>query len=202
MGSVRQAKAEQQRETILDAAMTCLVRGGLRSDRLLSAIAREAGISRPTLYRYFDDYAAIRDALTQRELASLVERLLPLADELTWDAESFGNLIGFIVTFVRDHPLFNAAPPDGHGTLPAQFAGQAFLPLRYAMSLLKPRIEQRIADGAIPPIDIDFAADLFGRIILSFTFTNGLVQIDTADDLRDYLKRAVTMVMGMAVTAP
>ena len=199
MSGAREAKAEQQREAILDAAMACLVRGGLKSDRLLSAIAREAEISRPTLYRYFDSFEAVRDALTERELTQLVADLVPLADDLTWDVESFGGLIGYIVTFVRNHPLFSAAPMYDNGALAPQFASQAFLPLRYAMSVLKPRIEQRIADGAIPPIDVDFAADVFGRIVLSFTFTNGLVHIDTAEDLGDYLKRALTLVMGMAV---
>ncbi|OLR92267.1 TetR/AcrR family transcriptional regulator [Actinokineospora bangkokensis] len=198
----REARAERQRAAILDAAMACLVRGGLKSDRMLSAIARQAGISRPTLYRYFDSYEAVRDALTERELTRLVSDLVPLADELTWDVRSFGALIGYIVTFVRNHPLFSAAPADNRGALAPQFASQAFLPLRYALSVLKPRIEQRIADGAIPPIDVEFAADVFGRIVLSFTFTNGLVPLDSADDLARYLERALTLVLGMAVESP
>jgi AcrR family transcriptional regulator len=40
------------RERILDGARACLMSGGFASKRLMSAIARHAGVARTTLYRY------------------------------------------------------------------------------------------------------------------------------------------------------
>ena len=199
MSSVREANAERQREQILDAALVVLAEGG-PSERLLSAVAREAGISRPTLYRYFESFDALRAAVVQRELTTLVDRASALVDEMSWDAESVGDLIGFVVVSVRDHPLFSAGLRDVPGVILPQFTTHAFVPISYAMSLLEPRIRQRIADGALPDLDVPFVIDLLSRIAISFAFTNGVVSVDSAGDVHDYLRRAVGLALGMAVT--
>ncbi len=68
------ASASASAERILDAAASCVRRTG--SHRVaISAVARAAGLSRPTVYRYFPDGDALVRALWQRELTRLVADL-------------------------------------------------------------------------------------------------------------------------------
>ena len=62
------------RERLIEAAMRCVVRDGLAATGI-SAVAAEAGVSRPTVYRYFED----RHALV---LATLLEAGRSLGEEL------------------------------------------------------------------------------------------------------------------------
>lgn len=52
-------------ETILEAAQRLFLKHGLRGTSM-EAIAREAGIAKPTLYAYFPDKQAVFDALLER----------------------------------------------------------------------------------------------------------------------------------------
>jgi AcrR family transcriptional regulator len=63
------APLEARREGILDAAQALILKHGLRGTSM-EAIARQAGIAKPTLYAYFADKAAVFDALLVRLIAS------------------------------------------------------------------------------------------------------------------------------------
>ena len=58
-----------KREAILAAAQTLFLKHGLRGTSM-EAIAREAGIAKPTLYAYFPDKAAIFSALLEQLIAT------------------------------------------------------------------------------------------------------------------------------------
>lgn len=49
------------RERLLEAAAHCVARGGLAS-LSMAAVAEQAGVSRPTVYRYFADRSALLEA--------------------------------------------------------------------------------------------------------------------------------------------
>jgi AcrR family transcriptional regulator len=59
------APAEARREGILDAALVLILKHGLRGTSM-EAIARQAGIAKPTLYAYFADKGAVFEALLER----------------------------------------------------------------------------------------------------------------------------------------
>lgn len=59
------ALTEARREGILDAAQLLILKHGLRGTSM-EAIARQAGIAKPTLYAYFADKRAVFDALLAR----------------------------------------------------------------------------------------------------------------------------------------
>ena len=69
------------RERLLDAASRCIARDGLAATSVAS-VAAEAGVSRPTVYRYFED----RDELVRGALhvaaeglrSAVLERITPL----------------------------------------------------------------------------------------------------------------------------
>jgi len=81
----RVAAAASQEERILDAALVCIARWGLAKTGL-DDVAREAGVSRATVYRAFPGGKdAVVEAVARTELArffSAVERRLAAADTL------------------------------------------------------------------------------------------------------------------------
>ena len=74
------APAEARKEGILDAAQTLVLKHGLRGTSM-EAIARQAGVAKPTLYAYYPDKAAV--------FAALLERLIG-----AWRAEFLAALRG------------------------------------------------------------------------------------------------------------
>ena len=67
-------RAERRRQFV-DAALRVLQTHG--PELLMDAVAAEAGVTKPVLYRYFSDKAALVGALAERGSEILTERLLP-----------------------------------------------------------------------------------------------------------------------------
>ena len=63
----------ERRRTILDAADRVIQRDG--PDASMTAIATEAGISKPILYRHFGDKSGLYRALASRHVDPLIERI-------------------------------------------------------------------------------------------------------------------------------
>ncbi len=66
---------DQRRREFVDAALRVLDAEG--PELLMDAVAAEAGVSKPVLYRYFSDKSALVDALAERGSELLLARLLP-----------------------------------------------------------------------------------------------------------------------------
>lgn len=78
----RQERARQKVELILEAAIRLLDKGGLPM-LTTNAIAETAGVSIGTLYQYFPNKEAVLDALAEREVAGLSERVLAAMQDLS-----------------------------------------------------------------------------------------------------------------------
>ncbi len=65
---------EAARVRLLDAAARCLARDGLGALGI-AGVANEAGVSRPTVYRYFEDRSELVQATLMRAARSLNQRL-------------------------------------------------------------------------------------------------------------------------------
>ncbi len=104
-------------ERILDAAAQCLQRNGRVP---ISELARQAGVSRPTVYRRFEDGDAVLRALWQREIErllagmrrdvtdrrALVAQAVQLAEQIsTHDvlAPTFHSDPGLMTHYIVDH---------------------------------------------------------------------------------------------------
>lgn len=72
-----QERAQQKVALILEAAMQLLDKGSLEA-LTTNAIAERAGVSIGTLYQYFGSKQAVLDALADREMAALTERVLSI----------------------------------------------------------------------------------------------------------------------------
>ena len=69
------AHRAERRGQFVDAALRVLQTQG--PELPMDAVAAEAGVSKPVLYRYFSDKAALIEALGERGSQILLERLLP-----------------------------------------------------------------------------------------------------------------------------
>ncbi|MBW8481387.1 TetR/AcrR family transcriptional regulator [Actinomadura parmotrematis] len=185
------SREAQVRGQILDAAAACLVDGGFGSGRLMSAIARRAGMSRPTLYRYYDGFDAVRDALIQREVARLLELLAPMVDRIRWTAEYMTELMTFVVDFARSHPLLVAAVRDIPERVLPLFTTQAQIIVDRVMEIMEPLVTARIEAGLLPPVDVRVSLDLLCRIAMSLIVADTSFDLNDRAALEEYVARAV-----------
>ena len=79
-----QSKVDLNRKIVIEASVRCIARGGV-ARATMSAIADEAGMSRMTLYRLFDD----RDAILK---AILVARFTGMFDDVRLKLATFSTL--------------------------------------------------------------------------------------------------------------
>lgn len=100
--------AAQIRERILDAATECLIAEGLDA-RLHAMIAERAGISRPTVYKYVGDQAAIVAAILDRELDTFFDAALPILRSSEDLERDLVNCVVFVMEYAGHHPLLQKA---------------------------------------------------------------------------------------------
>ncbi len=100
--------AAQIRERILDAATECLLAEGLDA-RLHAMIAERAGVSRPTVYKYVGDQAAIVAAILERELDQFFGAAVPLLRRSDDLEAHLVDAIVFVVEYGRGHALLQKA---------------------------------------------------------------------------------------------
>ncbi len=103
-----QARSRETVRRVLDAAADLIDGGGV--DAVTTrAIATRAGLTAPSLYRFFADREQILDALVERHLGRLTATLL--AVEAGWTPRSVAELVDrefdAYAGYYRDHP--NAA---------------------------------------------------------------------------------------------
>jgi AcrR family transcriptional regulator len=89
---------EDARRRILEAAERCVARHGIRKTTM-DDIAREAGISRPSLYRYFSDREELLLAVTATRSRALVKK----AHRFLARQPSFAEAIVNGLFYLADH---------------------------------------------------------------------------------------------------
>ncbi|MEZ0577915.1 TetR/AcrR family transcriptional regulator [Nocardioides sp. MH1] len=194
-GPARPDAAEQIRDRILDAATECLLAEGLDA-RLHAAIAERAGISRPTVYKYVGDQAAIVAAILDRELDRFFGAAMPVlqrSDDL--QAHLVGAIV-FVVDYARDHALLQKALREHPEIiLPALTTASGPLVER-VVGLFEDQLARALSRSA-SPLDPRSAAEWGYRIVISLvtTPTAALAREDT----RAYVESLVRL---MAIVDP
>jgi len=101
-GAQRVASGEarpETRERILDAASRCVEHLGLRRTSMVD-VAREAGLSRGSLYAHFGDRAGLVDAVLARTAARYVASSAPVVR----CQRSLVDQVAEAAVFIRQHP--------------------------------------------------------------------------------------------------
>lgn len=180
------------RDRLLEAAYRCVARRGL-ARTTIDDVAREAGMSRPTVYRYFPGG---REAL--------------LREVVAWEA---GRFIGDLTRAVAPHPdlassleelvMVAADRMAGHEVLQKvlQTEPERLLPLLVLQTdrligLVKPFLLLAMQRAPLRPgLDADAAADHLARMVLSVIASPGRWNLKDRDEVavlvRDWLLAAL-----------
>lgn len=179
---------------VLDAARRCLVRSEGRKVTL-AEVAREAGVSRPTVYRHWPEISAvIRDLLT-RELARLSAEHLSAVDDALDRGEHVLDAVVAAVVRVADavtaDPLFESLTrrqPD----LLAPYVFERFgASQRMALESLASRLAAAQRMGAVRSGDPDRVAAMVILVAQSAITGRATVAAIVGDAWADELARVV-----------
>ncbi len=151
------------RARLIEAALTCVARCGV-SKTTLDDVAREAGVSRATLYRVFRGKRELFGAVVEQEAALLSLGLEIAAAEAT-DLE--GVLVALATTASRalsEHaPLRTVMLMEPELLLPNLAFGEADSFLRRASEMVAPVLER-----FLPADHVDRGAEWAVRVFLSY----------------------------------
>ena len=95
------------RERLLDAAVRCVARAGVMGANI-AAVAAEAGVSRPTVYRYFADHQALVEATLFHAGRDLAERLGAQLRRFAAPAEMAVEAVRFVLREIPREPVLGA----------------------------------------------------------------------------------------------
>ncbi len=93
---------DQRRREFVDAALRVLDAEG--PELLMDSVATEAGVSKPVLYRYFSDKAALVEALAERGSELLRVRLMPAINSGGPVLERISGAVGAYFAVIDEHP--------------------------------------------------------------------------------------------------
>jgi AcrR family transcriptional regulator len=114
----------RRRRQFVDAALRVLESHG--PDLPMDAVAAEAGVTKPVLYRYFSDKAELVEALAERGSEILAERLLPAINAGTPALASVRDGVSAYFAVIDEHPNLywllarHVTFEDGHLSGPVQ----------------------------------------------------------------------------------
>lgn len=183
-----QARSRQTVTRILDAAAAIADEHGVDAVTTRS-IADRAGVSYPSLYRFFTDRDAVFDELLERHCAEMDARCV--AAEKTWEigsiAELLDNEMDLHVAYYREHPSAARLWMGGR-TSPAVARH-----VHARMRTLADRMHQILVAAGLIPGDTDprnmlVAVEMADRVLeLSYRDTN-----DFDQSILDIGRRALT----------
>lgn len=98
---VRTGRSEDRRRSLLDAADRVVRREGPAAS--VEDIAAEAGVSKPIIYRHFGHKSGLYEALAERYLAELLERLRAALASTTDPRQRLAGTLDTYLGFIDEH---------------------------------------------------------------------------------------------------
>ena len=178
------------RDRILEATFTCVARYGL-GKTTVEDVAREARLSRATVYRYFPGGKdeLIRDTISW-EVARFFARLATAVDGVT----DFGDLLVEALLFahraVEEHEVLQKVLE----TEPERLLPQLNVDSDRIRGFIRAFLAPHIPDEALPPGTTRMeAADYVSRMLLSFIGAQGRWDLTDREQVRELV---TTELMG------
>jgi AcrR family transcriptional regulator len=162
--------AEDSRQRILEATYACVARWGVAKTTLDDA-AREAGLSRATVYRYFPGG---RDELIDAVVSWQYLRFFGRLYEEVHDATSLEEVLERGLMFARqavlEHEVLQKVLETEPELLLPKLSVESNRTLGYISAFLVPYL---LRDGLAPGVDVHEAAEFLARMILSYISSPG-----------------------------
>lgn len=171
-GEVAPAGSEEARERLIDAAEVCLARFGL-AKTTVEAVARQASVSRATVYRYFESRDELILGVILRETDRYLTRIRPRMERQESLSEAVIEFVQVTVKAARRDPslqlLFNAQEASAAAGI---IAGSSVALFERVEGFLDP-LFGRFASQLVPGVDRAEASEWVLRVILSLLTVEG-----------------------------
>ena len=168
-------RSEEVRQRILEATYACIARWGLAKTTVEDA-AREAGLSRATLYRYFPGG---RDELVRSVVTwQFMHFFLRLYEEIS-DADSLEEVMERGIRFAHQaivgHDVLQRVLETEPERLLPTLTVEGSRTVRVIADFLTPYL---LRHGLAPGVDVGHAADFLARMVLSYMSAPGRWDLD------------------------
>ena len=174
------------RDQALEATLTCIANGGMKGFTV-EDVARQAGLSLATIYRYFPGG---RDQLVTETVTWEVGRFFVRLAEAIADAPDFRTRVeqglAFAHRSLRDHEAFQRAMATDQGEIRARLAGIAPIVVGVIRSYLEPLLEAETLVDGVTPIE---AADHLARLIGSLIVDEGVWDLGDPSQVHELVDR-------------
>jgi AcrR family transcriptional regulator len=158
-------------QRLIEAAADCLARWGI-AKTTVDDVARAAGVSRATVYRYFAGKDDLVLAVALYEEGRCFATMAPRLDASRTLEETLVVTVHEATRFLREHPLLDTLLRHEPEAILPHLAFDRLAPLLYrTTSFLAPYLERHLVASAVPA-----TAEWLTRLVLSYWF-------DPADDL-------------------
>jgi AcrR family transcriptional regulator len=181
---------EAARRRLVAAAAACIARDGLTATTVAS-VAAEAGVSRPTVYRYFDD----REDVVRAALGEAADNLRAVLDARTAGLAPADLVVEAVVLVVTELPtdpvlsaIWRSAALDG--SVVGTFTGPG------GIAFARGALHRAVSGAGWSDAEADEAAETVLRTILSLLVSPAPAR--TPDALRGYLQRRLLPSLGLA----
>lgn len=178
-GTGLSSDADEARQQILTAAERVIKRYGVPKTTM-DDIGKEAGVSRPTVYRYFGDRDALLAALIERRSRMLFARAHDFILSHATFADQLVEGLVYLVDHGRRDPIVRILVSPEHMELATPIVGGAHLATNLTAEMWEPIFRQAMARGEInPDLDIKAVAEWLG--LVQFILV-GRLDFASADD--------------------
>jgi AcrR family transcriptional regulator len=179
------------RQRLLDAAERCIIRDGLGATGI-AAIASEAGVSRPTVYRYFEDRRTLVFATLVRAGQSLAAGMAEHVLHVSGAAHKAVEAELFVLREVRRNTLF--AEVWNSTLLDAALLADVTDPAIIAVA--REGLAGLEAAAGWDDAEANEAAELMLRLLLSLLLAPAPKRSDA--ELRRFLERRLVPALGLS----
>jgi len=171
---------EELRERILQSTYDCIARWGSKRTSIEDA-AREAGVSRATIYRYFPGgREELLNAVVSWEYGRFFERLYEQVSTATTLEEVLERGLPFAHRAIEHHEVLQMVLRTEPELLEPTFSAVTSTTNELVAAFLTPYLEHHeLAEGVV----VAEAADYLARMVLSYMSSPGRWDLDDAEQV-------------------
>lgn len=184
--------SNETRQRVLEAAIACVRQWGIEKTSLLD-IARQAGVTRPTVYRYFTSREDVLSAALLQSAAAMARRLIAHIEGEADPAERFVRAILFLLDDVPKEPQLSIMTLSSLATYVSEDA--LINAEGFGLSLLL--MKQILAGVAMTEEEWREVTEATIRMLLSLLNMAGPVKRDE-EQMRGFIIRRMLPMTGLA----
>ena len=196
------APHDETTERIIAGALAQFEEFGLRRTTM-EDVARRADVSRVTIYRRFSG----KEALVEAVILGEARRFFSELDAAVASCETTDDLLAegfaFALDRIRRHVLVNRLLTTEPESLLPHLTRDANPVLEAARAFLADRLGRELRGASLDTSEIEVAAELLVRLVLSFLLTPDTVaRLDTPERAREFARRYLAPALHSVAETP